>query len=303
MGLCGALAVACGFNTSAVEPPLSVHQPGDHVRFAVIGDYGQAGPDEAAVAELVHGWKPDFVITLGDNNYPNGRATTIDENVGQYYHDFIAPYRGGYGEGSDINRFFPALGNHDWRTPNARPFLEYFSLPGNERYYELRWGPVHLFAIDSDRHEPDGRTADSEQARWLAERMSASTLPWQLVYMHHAPLSSGDHGSSPPLMWPYGRWGADAVFAGHDHHYERLEHEGVPYFVNGLGGNPHRYDLSEPLPDSVVRYREEHGAMLVEATRNGIEFQFVTVGGRQIDHRVLGQPLEQDTQAVSDSPS
>jgi hypothetical protein len=254
---------------------------------AVIGDYGLAGPDEAAVAELVAGWSPDLVITLGDNNYEMGHASTIDDNVGQYYHAFIAPYRGKHGPGADQNRFFPALGNHDWRTPHAWPYLEYFSLPGNERYYDLTWGPLHLFALDSDPHEPDGVTADSDQARWLETRLAASTSAWQLVYMHHPPFSSGDHGSSEAMRWPFAAWGADVVLSGHDHHYERLELDGIVYVVNGLGGNPERYDLRDALPGSEARFNAEHGAMLVEATAERLELRFVTASGREIDRRVL----------------
>jgi hypothetical protein len=44
---------------------------------------------------LVKGWKPDFIITVGDNNYPRGSASTIDQNIGQYYHGFIPAYHGG----------------------------------------------------------------------------------------------------------------------------------------------------------------------------------------------------------------
>ena len=64
-------------------------QAQDSVRFAVIGDYGIAGQPEADVAALVQSWNPDIVITTGDNNYPNGEASTIDANIGQYYHQFI----------------------------------------------------------------------------------------------------------------------------------------------------------------------------------------------------------------------
>lgn len=280
-------ACACGRADLPRGPEIIVAQPGDTVRFAVIGDYGLAGPDEAAVAKLVESWSPEFIITLGDNNYPNGRETTIDDNVGQYYHSFISPYQGRYGEGADTNRFFPALGNHDWRTMHAWPYLEYFALPGNERYYDFRWGPVHLFALDSDRHEPDGNTADSEQARWLQQRMSTSPLPWQIVYMHHPPYSSGDHGSSEGMRWPFAQWGADAVMGGHDHHYERLELDGVAYFVNGLGGNPTRYPVRRPLPGSQVRFRDSHGAMLVEATAESLEVRFVTIDGKVVDQHVL----------------
>ncbi|MCA9654714.1 MAG: metallophosphoesterase [Myxococcales bacterium] len=282
-GLC-----ACGpAGATASEPGVAVEHPGERVRMAVIGDYGLAGPDAEAVAELVRSWSPDLVITLGDNNYPDGRASTIDENVGQYYHSFIAPYVGRFGPGADTNRFFPSLGNHDWRTPGPWPHLDYFTLPGNERYYELQWGPLHLFAVDSDPQEPDGNTIDSEQARWLREHMSASALPWQVVYMHHPPYSSGDHGSSRGMRWPFAQWGADVVMSGHDHHYERIERDGLPYFVNGLGGNPNRYSLRRPVPGSMVRFRDAHGAMLVEATPDRLELRFVTVSGEEIDSRVI----------------
>src|SRR5439155_5430524 len=79
-----------------------------NVRFAVIGDYGSPGQPERDVANLVKSWRPDFIITTGDNNYPHGAATTIDQNIGQYYHDFIFPYVGSYGVGATFNRFFPA---------------------------------------------------------------------------------------------------------------------------------------------------------------------------------------------------
>lgn len=268
-------------------PELTVRRAGETVRLAVIGDYGLASPEEEAVAQLVASWSPDLVITLGDNNYPNGRAETLDENVGQYYHAFIHPYPGRYGEGASENRFFPSLGNHDWNTPGPWPYLDYFTLPGNERYYDLVWGPVHLFALDSDRREPDGNTAQSEQGQWLEERMRASTSPWQIVYMHHPPYSSGDHGSTPYMAWPFASWGADLVLSGHDHHYERIQRDGITYVVNGLGGKPERYILRRPVPGSTVRFNEAHGAMLVEATSTQVQLRFVTADGREIDHHVL----------------
>lgn len=261
----------------------------ERVRFAVIGDYGQAGPAAAAVAALVRGWAPDFIVTTGDNNYPRGEAATIDGNIGPYYHGFIAPYRGRYGPGADRNRFFPALGNHDWESPGARPFRDYFTLPGNERYYDVRWGPVHLFILDSDPREPDGITADSRQARWLRERLQASDAPWRLVVLHHPPYSSGLHGSTPALQWPFARWGAHAVLAGHEHSYERIERDGIVYFVNGLGGHPARYPFRTPVPGSQVRYWARHGALWVEADATTLVFRFITVDGKEIDRRVLTQ--------------
>jgi hypothetical protein len=252
------------------------------VRFAVIGDYGTGRKKAGEVAELVRGWRPDFIITTGDNNYEDGAASTIDRNVGQFYHDYIAPYQGGYGAGADTNRFFPSLGNHDWHSAGAAPYLDYFTLPDNARYYEFTSGPVHLFAIDSDPNEPDGVTGDSTQGRWLEDALAASDSCWDIVYMHHAPYASGRYGPHEWVQWPYEAWGADAVLAGHDHNYERLVIDGLPYFVNGLGGKS-RYPFRLIQPGSEVRYNRSFGAMLVEATTETISFQFITTKGQVVD--------------------
>jgi hypothetical protein len=61
---------------------------GSSIRFAVIGDYGSDSQAEADVANLVKSWGPSFIITVGDNNYPKGAASTIDANIGKYYYEF-----------------------------------------------------------------------------------------------------------------------------------------------------------------------------------------------------------------------
>ncbi|HYN89536.1 MAG TPA: metallophosphoesterase [Ardenticatenaceae bacterium] len=263
--------------------PTAIVLNGETARFAVIGDYGDAGPPEQAVADLVKSWNPDFIITTGDNNYRYGAAATIDANIGQYYHEFISPYKGSYGPGAAVNRFFPSLGNHDWYTAGAAPYLEYFTLPGNERYYDFTWGPLHVFALDSDPNEPDGVTSTSTQALWLRDGLAASTSCWDLVYFHHPPFSSGKHGSIGWMQWPFPEWGADAVLAGHDHVYERIDREGFPYFVDGLGGR-HRYEFqTTPVTGSQVRYNDNWGAMLVVATRTEIVYTFVAINGSVVD--------------------
>ena len=264
--------------------------PPQGVKFAVIGDFGLDGPAEADVAALVHGWQPDIVITVGDDNYPLGAAATIDANIGKYYHDYIFPYTGAYGSGAQVNRFFPTLGNHDWYTAGAQPYLDYFSLPGNERYYDFTWGPVHFFALDSDENEPDGVNAGSTQAAWLKQGLAASTSPWNIVYFHHAPYSSGSsHGSTAWIQWPFAAWGADAILAGHEHLYERLLVDGIPYFTNGAGGGS-LYDFGTPLPESQFRYNANYGAMLVTVSETGMLFEFYNRTGKLIDSYRVTKP-------------
>lgn len=249
----------------------------DVTRLAVIGDFGMDNQAEADVAALVAGWQPDAVLTVGDNNYPDGSAETIDANIGKHYAAFIHPYQGNYEPGATRNRFFPALGNHDWHTtagspPLPQPSLDYFDLPGNERYYDVVIGPVHVFVLDSDAHEPDGIESTSVQADWLRQGLADSTAPWRIVTMHHPPYSSSlAHGSTPAMQWPYADWGATAVFAGHDHTYERIMRDGIVYFVNGIGGAD-RYPIGTPIPGSEARFNADYGAMLIEATTDTITY-------------------------------
>ena len=267
-------------NKPAASTPTEELFPG--VRLAVIGDYGLAGPAERDVANLITSWEPDYILTTGDNNYPTGSYESIDTNIGQYFHEYISPYNGGYGAGAVENRFFPTLGNHDYDTEDARPYFDYFTLPGNERYYDVVLGPVHLFAVNSDWREPDGVGRSSIQAGWLQAGLASSTSPWKLVVFHAAPYSSGWQGSTDWMRWPYQEWGATAVVAGHDHVYERVEVNGFPYFTNGLGGGT-IYSFEAPIPGSQARYNADYGAMLIVADETQITFQFINRAGDVID--------------------
>ena len=230
------------FNLELVgEKPIAPlpHAPPGTTRFAIVGDFGYQVQPAQDVARRIRSWNPEFVTTLGDNNYETGSTTTIDLNIGFFYQNYIYPYAGAYGPGATVNRFFPVLGNHDWASESgADPYLNYFTLPGNERYYDFVRGSVHFFVLDSDPHEPDGVNVASAQAQWLQARLAASTATWKLVLMHHPPYSSSTHGSTAWMQWPFKAWGATTVLAGHDHSYERLAVDGLPYVVNGSGGRP-----------------------------------------------------------------
>lgn len=266
--------------TATPVPPSPTPVP--PMRFALFGDFGMEGEAEQAVATLVKNWAPDYILALGDNNYPYGEAETIDANIGQYYHEYIAPYRGTYGPGAAENRFYAILGNHDWDSGTAQAYLDYFDMPGNGRYYTVDIGPIRLFALNSAVDEPDGVKADSAQAAWLQEALAQPTELWRVVAMHHSPYSSGFRGPWRWMRWPFKEWGADIAVAAHDHHYERLEVNGLTHLINGLGGGA-RYQLSDPAEGSLLRYNEQHGAIFLEATAATLAWRFVNVSGEEID--------------------
>lgn len=149
------------------------------VRFAVIGDFGDQtnnnGAPEANVATVVKSWSPQFIITVGDNNYNCGTYSTIVANNHPYcdyiYNPGAIYYPNnntsgpsssavctGTANSNKVNAFFPAMGNHEWYTTNATPyFMFYTGLPNNpyasgtkwtnnpsgtlsnQRYYDFTW--------------------------------------------------------------------------------------------------------------------------------------------------------------------
>ncbi|HXH19223.1 MAG TPA: metallophosphoesterase [Chitinophagales bacterium] len=258
-------------------------------KFAVIGDYGDAGEPERRVAQMVKEWNPDFIITTGDNNYDRGEESTLNENIGQYYCDFIWNYDApinqrcnGKAAQDRQNRFFPSPGNHDFNRRNKLvPYLNYFTLPGEEVYYEFIWGPVHFFSLFSGE---DGNPFDccEQQYYWLKEKLSSSDRPWKVVYFHHSTYSTANHGSNHHLRWPFKEWGASAVLSGHDHVYSRIiqKSTGFPYFINGLGGRSKYGCREHPLDENdfeVFCFNDDYGAMLVTANDTAMRFKFFSV--------------------------
>jgi hypothetical protein len=274
------------------------------VLFAVIGDYGTTSAPAGDVARLVASWQPAFVVTTGDNYYRAAGGAGLekyDRSTGAYYCAFLkgaAPGPACSGDEAERNNFYPTLGNHDYWEAGLAVHTGYFALPepgvvsssGNERFYDVARGPVHLFVLDSNPGEPAGVARDSAQARWLKAQLAASTAPWKLVFLHHPPYSSGlYHGSTPAVRWPFAEWGADAVFSGHDHDYERLMRDGIVYFVNGMGGSA-PFIFGPLLPGSAASYGLDWGAQRVVASENAITFEFISIDGVVRDSQTLLKP-------------
>jgi hypothetical protein len=258
--------------------------------FAVIGDYGfyKENPESVKqVAGLVKSWKPDFIVTLGDNNYPGGYPDDIDDNVGQFYSDYIYPYAGKYGNGNpdQENAFFPTIGNHDRLYERGQAYFDYFSLHfDNDRYYDIRKGPVHLLFLDTTFS--DLRKKESKQAEWTRNLLRNSDARWKLVIMHHPPHSSSTRDTFADIRWNFRDWGVTSVIAGHEHFYERIDNNGVPYFINGLGGaGTHDFGkiMNQRGASSVVRYNKLHGAMRVTGDDSRITFEFININGKIVD--------------------
>jgi tartrate-resistant acid phosphatase type 5 len=258
----------------------------DSIVFAVIGDYGIAGESEENVANLVKSWNPDFIITTGDNNCEKGEFKTIKRNISNYYGDYIynfdapAEYQcNGKAFEEGMNRFFPSPGNHDANNKdNLLPYLNFFTLPEQETYYKFVWGPVCFYSLNSVADKVD------EQKKWLYEQLNLSTAPYNIVYFHHSPYTSGPHGNTEKMQWDYYSNLVDIVLTGHDHIYSRIEkkvEQGMYYIVNGLGGKSIYECNPSQLPEEEFEtycYSADYGAIKATATNNKLVLEFYSIG-------------------------
>lgn len=284
------------------------------IRFAAVADSGTVGANTAGVARMIQGWDPDLVVHAGDLVYPDGGTPELESRyetqVAKHYWWALGNYNGPYGTGPADTKFLAALGNHDYTDGPLAEFLGFFALPGNERYYTVKRGPVQFFFIDSYGYGPSatgpggnmvaGTGADpgvgsadlsstGPQAQWLQAQLAASDCPWRVVVWHHPPQTSGvDYYPGYSVMnWPLGDWGADVLITGHSHLYERIHRaDGVLHIITGWGGKDLRDFVTTPVTGSMARYNTDYGAvrfdvstttMVVKAfTKSEIEIDTVT---------------------------
>ncbi|MCI0638869.1 MAG: hypothetical protein L0Y70_07325, partial [Gemmataceae bacterium] len=119
-----------------------------------------------------------------------------------------------------------------------------------------------------------------------------STAQWQLVFFHHPAYTYvTNHGPTIQMRWPFDTWGADGVFSGHNHNMQRMEANGIPYFVSGAAGNS-IYAISGEPSDATGKWYNatKYGFMLVDATDKSLIFQFIDKDGTVLDISTVPEP-------------
>ena len=280
------MVTACLLAGTAAAQDLRLPMKNGSLKIAIIGDSGTGDRPQYDIANKLTDYRRvfpfDLVLMLGDNMYGG-------EKPKDYNRKFEQPYKTLLDQGV---KFYAALGNHD--NPEQR-YYKLFNMNG-ERFYTFR--PklgIRFFALDSNY-------MDRAQLEWLEKELKNSGSDWKIAFFHHPLYSSGArHGSDMALrqvLEPlFVKYGMDAVFAGHEHFYERVKpQKGIYYFISGGAaklrkGNLRRTDMTAKGFDTDQHF------MLVEIVDDMLYFQTISRTGETIDSgvckRVRNEPRQQ----------
>ncbi len=235
----------------------------DSLNFMVIGDWGHNGhfyqKEVAHQLEIaMYQTDADFIISTGDNFYPNGVASVNDPLWQSAYEDI---YHGPH----TFEDWYVVLGNHDY-LGNAQAQIDYtkksqrWQLPA--RYYSKTFvlennEQVLMVFLDTNPIQPEYKTRDKyrstqgqgykTQLNWLETQLAGSDEKWKIVVGHHPLYSSGkrfgrNQGLRDILEPIMERHNVQAYIAGHEHdlQYNQPENSNIAHFVSG-GGSEARF--------------------------------------------------------------
>ena len=234
-----------------------------NIRFVAGGDTRSGASDwplgRDSISRTMAKFNPSFVLFDGDFAYNWNLQTEWD--------NWFAAAQEYWVDNNGLTvPIIPCIGNHEVYYPQpsdydpatqATNYYGQFSLPGNERWYSLDWGPdLHIIVLDSEIRSMS--SAWNEQLSWLEGDLAAhASCRWKIAMYHEPSFTKSRHYSNSltredwvPLFDLYH---VDLVISGHNHCYERTDPinyteskenvmsspaEGTIYVTAGAGGAP-----------------------------------------------------------------
>jgi len=240
--------------------------------------------DEATAAVL--DGLPGWVLPVGDLVYDDATAQEFEDCYGPSW-------------GRHTLRSRPAIGNHEYQTPNATPYFDWFgSAAGDpaEGWSSYDIGDWHVVVLNSNCSQVGGCDTNSAQGQWLIADLAANPSDCTLAYFHHPRFASRYAGVDDDVLdfWQilYDR-GVDVILGGHDHAYERFARmapdgtaeptRGIRSFVVGMGGKGHHPAIETEINRET---RNETDSGVLELTLNSGSYSWAfrgEVGGTYQD--------------------
>jgi predicted phosphodiesterase len=293
-------------DSSFTTPPLSAETKA--IKFIVYGDNRSNTTDHLRVVNAIRSeGQFDFVLHTGDmaQNYPGSDEWTT---FFQVEHDLLRN-----------SPLIPTIGNHE-TLDSLYTWSQYFSPPrfdptpnGGVRYFSRDWGQIHVAVLDTFDQtgpavDPKLDTISAAQMEWLKADLDAAQARKQIIFvsLHHGAVSHATgpeaHGGSdlvrnqivPELQQRH----VAAMFAGHDHIYERITpQKGIYHFVEGSSGQLRKGD-ARSSPMNAKSYDKDMTFMLVEIGGNQMSFQVISRMGATVDSGTIQRQVRPATRVA-----
>ncbi|UYW01049.1 metallophosphoesterase [Flavobacterium agricola] len=251
------------FHTTAATSNQTIKPLKNGISFLAIGDFGRHGAytqkevarEMGVVAEILG---IDFVVSVGDNFYPNGVQSTQD-------YQWISSFESIYTHHALHEPWYVALGNHDY-AGNAQAQLDYsqisrrWEMPARyfEKLIEIDNGKfLQLLVLDTnpfiDKYQQNKekytgieKQNTKKQLRWLEQKLANKNpeIVWKIVVGHHPLYSGGKRKTSKetldieavfePILEKHQ---VDAYITGHEHDLQVIQkpNKKLIQFLSGAG--------------------------------------------------------------------
>jgi acid phosphatase type 7 len=228
---------------------------------------------------------PSNVLTLGDNVYDTGTAA-----------EFTNCYAPTWGQLKSVTWATP--GNHDYGTPDASGYFDYFGAsagPDRKGYYAKSVNGWFVISLNSNVDA----TTTSVQYKWLQSQLSGNTDGCILAAWHHPMFTSATRGDNRKMTDVYDLLvakKADLVLQGHEHQFERFQPmlsdgtidntRGVVSMVVGTGGAS-LSDFSAVVHSGSQARIKELGVLQMELSVGGMAWKFINLAQKSLDSGAL----------------
>jgi tartrate-resistant acid phosphatase type 5 len=259
-----------------------------HLRIPVIGDWGDGSIQQIAVAEALnsycHANLCGFIISTGDNFYPNGLNGTGDSKFKELFLDV-------YNKGSLHNKtWYGTLGNHDWEQNTSH--VQYEQI--NENYHgwhminnsvraiysEDSENPLVLFIFVDSTEVINGLINDTSAIlEYMAEHWkSVANESKNVILVTHRPIYSEILDVNDTYLSSYrivmDKFIKDmeisVVLSGHNHIMSHFYYQGVHHIVSGSGGSLMKLKKpKDPIAMGAVSFYT-NGFAVLEFTMNDL---------------------------------
>ncbi|NQT30135.1 MAG: metallophosphoesterase [Candidatus Saganbacteria bacterium] len=154
------------------------------------------------------------------------------------------------GQESEYQKYLNTIKNLNvkvYHTPGNHDMVKY-----GYKYFKKYFGPYHYSFDYQNSHfivlnNAFGESFTAEQFNWLKKDLANAKSKNIFVFMHrptfdpteiYAGYVMSGKKTVEELMYLFGKYGVDYVFAGHLHGYARAKRDGVVYVVTAGGGAP-----------------------------------------------------------------